>query len=393
MPSRGVRSLFLVALVAGLLVGWAPAGAQDAFDEQISSAQAEVEAAQAAAHEVAGRVEAAREQRAALEAEVVAVQAKITELEAQIPALRAEAERLRRTLRERAAILYRTTGPWSPENALPLNPSLRAVRAQHLADAAAKADDALKEQLELVADQLTKTKEELASQQQQLAAQQAELARVESNLASQQAELDRRVAAANAALERARALGALRARGEPVQGPTILNAAQMAGWWHTRDYSFRVPGTTIEELAQVFVEEGSAENVRGDLAFAQSIVETGGFRSSPANNFAGLGWCDSCSTGRQFPTARDGVRAQVQHLKNYADSTSRAAGLQYAPSPYWYGSNPATAIRNFDTFFAKGWAPTWNDMGHGNWATDRAYSGKVLSVYADMVAFAQGRSA
>ena len=45
---RGARSLFLVALVAGLVAGVTPAGAQDAFDDQISSAQAEVEAAQAA---------------------------------------------------------------------------------------------------------------------------------------------------------------------------------------------------------------------------------------------------------------------------------------------------------------------------------------------------------
>ena len=28
-------------------------------------------------------------------------------------------------------------------------------------------------------------------------------------------------------------------------------------------------------------------------------------------------------------------------------------------------------------------------MGHGNWATDPNYSGKVLKVYADMVAYAR----
>jgi hypothetical protein len=83
------------------------------------------------------------------------------------------------------------------------------------------------------------------------------------------------------------------------------------------------------------------------------------------------------------------VRAQVQHLKNYADATSVAAGLAHPPSPYWYGADPVVAARKFDTFFAKGWAPTWSDMGHGNWATDKAYSGKVLRVYADMVAFAR----
>jgi hypothetical protein len=219
--------------------------------------------------------------------------------------------------------------------------------------------------------------------------QQAALAQVESELLAQQGELDRRVAVANAALDRARALGALRARGEPVMGPTILTAAQMAGWWRTRDYTFRVPGSTIDQLAQLFVEEGQAENVRGDLAFAQAIVETGGFRASPNNNFAGMGWCDSCSTGRRFPTARDGIRAQIQHLKNYADRYSLASGLAYPPSPYWYGSNPGQAVRNFNTFFAKGWAPTWTDMGNGNWATAKHYSSAVLKVYADMVAFAQ----
>jgi Mannosyl-glycoprotein endo-beta-N-acetylglucosaminidase len=389
------RKVFLVALVAGLLAALiassAPAGAQaDPFDADIQRAQAEVEAAQLAAHETADRIEAAAQQRAALEAQVADVQAKIADLTARIPALRAEAERLRGIVRQRAAVLYRTTGPWSKESAIPLNPSLAAVRRKRLADAAAKKDDDTMAQLKASADQLTQVQADLAVQQTELARQQAELATVESQLASEQAELGRRVEVANAALARAQAIGALRARGEPVLGPTVLNGAQMAGWWRTRSYSFRVPGTTIDELAQIYVEEGQAEGVRGDLAFAQSIVETGGFSAAPANNFAGLGWCDSCSTGRDFPMARDGVRAQIQHLKNYADSTSRASGLANPPSPYWYGSNPATAIHNFDTFFAKGWAPTWTDMGHGNWATDKSYSGKVLNVYAAMVAFAQG---
>ena len=52
--------------------------------------------------------------------------------------------------------------------------------------------------------------------------------------------------------------------------------------------------------------------------------------------------------------------------------------------------NPVQAANNFNTFFAKGWAPTWEQMGHGNWATDPNYSGKVLHIYSEMVAFAQG---
>jgi hypothetical protein len=150
---------------------------------------------------------------------------------------------------------------------------------------------------------------------------------------------------------------------------------------------------SIDELAQMYVDEGTAENVRGDVAFAQAVLETAGFRSAPANNFAGMGWCDSCSTGRVFPTARDGVRAQIQHLRNYGDQLSRASQLSHPASVYWYAPSSlsqSVADQNFDTFFAKGWALTWNQMGHGNWATDPNYSDKVMKLYASMVAFAQG---
>ena len=41
----------------------------------------------------------------------------------------------------------------------------------------------------------------------------------------------------------------------------------------------------------------------------------------------------------------------------------------------------------FDNYFAKGWAPTWSEMGHGNWATDPDYAGKVIGIYNSMVAF------
>ena len=129
--------------------------------------------------------------------------------------------------------------------------------------------------------------------------------------------------------------------------------------------------------------------MRGDFAFAQAIVETGGFASAPDHNYSGLGWCDGCARGTVFPTPRDGIRAQIQLLLNYADPTSRAAGLHHPPSPYWWSQDPTTAARSFDTYFAKGWAPTWSDMGHGNWATDPGYSAKVIGVYRSMVAFAQ----
>src|SRR6185295_6805472 len=106
--------------------------------------------------------------------------------------------------------------------------------------------------------------------------------------------------------------------------------------------------------------------------------ETGSFGRSLDNNYGGIGACDSCNGEIAFPTPRDGVRGQIQMLKNYADPGSRAANL----------ANPASPARAYDTFFAKGRVPTWNLMGNGNWATAAEYAPKVLGMYFEMVAFA-----
>ena len=60
------------------------------------------------------------------------------------------------------------------------------------------------------------------------------------------------------------------------------------------------------------------------------------------------------------------------------------------PSPYWYGADPATAAHNFDTFYAKGWAPIWEMMGKGKWATDPNYAGKVIGLYERIATHAIG---
>ncbi|MFO7589684.1 MAG: glucosaminidase domain-containing protein [Acidimicrobiia bacterium] len=386
------RIVVFVALFVGMGLVAAPippAHAQvDPFDAEIEQARQQVQEAQSAAHASAAELAATQARQVELTAQVAQVQASIAELLVRIPALEAETRQLRRTVRERAAAVYSSGGPAAIYGPISFDPNLAQARRRVLADAAAKRDADTIAQLKATTAELRATQEQLTAQQVALAQQQADLAALETRLQSQQTELAERVAIANAALERATAIGALRARGEPVLGPTILTGAQMAAWIKAKGYKTRIE-TSIEDLANTFVEEGQAEGVRGDLAFAQAVVETAGFNASPSNNYAGMGWCDSCSNGRRFPTPRDGIRAQIQHLKNYADPTSRASGLANPPSPYWYGSDPATAARNFDTFFAKGWAPTWVDMGNGNWATAKHYSAAVLNVYADLVAFAR----
>ncbi len=187
--------------------------------------------------------------------------------------------------------------------------------------------------------------------------------------------------------------------GIPVMGPSLLSASQLATWYRATKRTPLIP-VSIDQLAAYYIAEGRAEGVRGDLAFAQSVVETGyfGFVGSivkPGNyNYAGMGACDSCNSGRQFPSARVGIRAQIQHLKNFADPTSRAATLAHPPVVEWYGKrsngtlDAALAASNYDHFFAKGTAPTWNLMGGpGKWASAPNYGDVVIATYNRMLTF------
>ena len=174
-----------------------------------------------------------------------------------------------------------------------------------------------------------------------------------------------------------------------VMGTSELTGDQIAAWFESRGVHYQLSGgTTIGELADMFVEEGALEHVRGDIAFAQAVLETGSFAHATDNNYGGIGACDSCAGEIPFLTPRDGVRGQIQMLRNYADPDSRAANLANPPSAPIYGSDPVGSARAYDTFFAKGRVPTWNLMGNGNWATSTEYSPKVLGIYFDMVAFA-----
>src|SRR5262249_30999476 len=130
----------------------------------------------------------------------------------------------------------------------------------------------------------------------------------------------------------------------PVMGDAWLTAGELADWYRSTGAAARLaPGTTIDDLTHLYLVEGRAEGVRGDLAFAQAIVETGGFRVAAGNNYSGIGVCDSCTNGYAFSTPLDGVRAQIQLLRNYADPDSRAANLANPPSQSLYGSDPVRA--------------------------------------------------
>jgi hypothetical protein len=379
--------------VAVSLVPAAPAGAQQSLieaDPGVVQARADLQAAQEAAHAAFARAEAAQEQHDAVVAKIASDEEQIDGMEAQRVALAAERDRIEGLVKGRAVALYVKGGAGTGLPDLRVAASSDEIRRQHFGELAAKRDRTQMQQLIDARAKLGAAVDDLRREQAALDQQRASLVNMLGQLQQLQATAASRVAAANVALERARAIGALRVAGEPVIGPNTLTADQIMGWFNTKGYRPRLDGVSVGDLVPVFLQEGADEGVRGDFAFAQAVLETGGFESAPDNNFSGIGWCDTCTRGNKFPTARDGIRAQIQFLLNYADSGSRAYKLHHPPSPYLWSADPDRAARQFDTFFAKGWAPTWSDMGHGNWATDPGYSAKVIGIYRQMVAYAQG---
>jgi peptidoglycan hydrolase CwlO-like protein len=376
-----------LAAVSTVFVTLAPAASAEE-DPAIVRARERLQQAQTEANAAHERYQKAVEGRDQAQSEIAELEQAIPALRAQQDLLRAREAELRAQLATRAAALYKNTDPAAGLELLTAKDHMQAGRKTKLTEAADKFDDERSRNLRETADHLQEVQVELERRQIELEAKRSELDRLIERLDREKAVFEQKVAEANRALEVAEEIGALRAMGEPVMGPTVLSPQEIVAWYRSSGASPRLSGgMSIDELVQIFVEEGTRENVRADFAFAQSYIETGGFRAGGSdNNFSGLGACDGCSGEKQFPTARDGIRAQIQHLRNYADRRSRTSDLNHPPSPYWYGSDPGVAARNFDTFFAKGWAPTWQMMGRGNWATDPNYSAKVIGIYNRMIA-------
>ena len=125
------------------------------------------------------------------------------------------------------------------------------------------------------------------------------------------------------------------------------------------------------EYAQLYLEEGETEGVRGDGAWIQSCKETGNFKfdggtavTFDQNNFCGLGVTKKGMKGHSFDTPRLGIRAQIQHLKGYATTTPLV--------------NPCIDPR-YGYINPKGKAPRFEDLA-GKWAVPGYDTRKACSL-------------
>lgn len=135
---------------------------------------------------------------------------------------------------------------------------------------------------------------------------------------------------------------------------------------------------SIEELVDLYWEEASRENVRPDLALAQSLVETGYYRyggdvKHHQNNFCGLGTTGGGVKGAAFKTPQIGVRAHIQHLLAYTQKQRPKTSIV---DPRY---ELAHKIR-----VERGVVDTWCGL-NGTWAMGSSYCEKIMATYQKML--------
>ncbi len=151
-----------------------------------------------------------------------------------------------------------------------------------------------------------------------------------------------------------------------IAGPSTTNVDQMVRYFKANasypSYYSGSDAPTLKKFCKIIYDESVAEGIDPAVTFCQAMKETGFLRfggdvSITQYNFAGLGATGGVP-GNQFSSVRQGIRAQVQHLKAYACSASlnkkcvdgRFAYVTRGTAPFveWLGihENP----------YGKGWA-------------------------------------
>ena len=171
----------------------------------------------------------------------------------------------------------------------------------------------------------------------------------------------------------------------PILGESDVTLQQMVDYFQSSGETYPEKelseggAETIETFCQMYYEEAEAEGVRAEVAFAQTMKETGflqygGDASIEQFNFAGIGTTGNGVPGNSYPDVRTGIRAQIQHLKAYA--TADALENECLDDLYSYlkkGSAP----------YVEWLGQQENPEGLG-WATGDNYGYDIVGMIQDM---------
>lgn len=167
----------------------------------------------------------------------------------------------------------------------------------------------------------------------------------------------------------------------PIMGSSSVTVEQMVDYFNSSGEAYPAQqlaqggADSIETFCQMYYEEAEAEGVRAEVAFAQTMKETGwlqygGDASIEQFNFAGIGTTGGGVPGNSYPDVRTGIRAQIQHLKAYA--TEDALEQACVDDRYEYvvkGSAP----------YVEWLGQQENPQGTG-WATAENYGASIVAM-------------
>lgn len=160
-----------------------------------------------------------------------------------------------------------------------------------------------------------------------------------------------------------------------IMGKSVVSAEKMASFVKSKNPN----AENIDEIAKAFIEVGNRYGVRGDIAFCQSIIETGWFKfdggtavTPDQHNYCGLGVISKGVKGHSFDNVEDGVTAQIQHLFAYASKNDIPNGEILLDPRFKY--------------VTRGIAPHWEDLNM-RWAMNDNYGQHIISIYNQLEKF------
>lgn len=171
----------------------------------------------------------------------------------------------------------------------------------------------------------------------------------------------------------------------PIMGQSDITVQEMVDYFNDSGETYPAEelskggADSIEAFCQIYYEEAEAEGVRPEVAFAQTMKETGflqygGDASIEQFNFAGIGTTGGGVPGNSYPDVRTGVRAQIQHLKAYA--TTDALEQECVDDRYQYVKKGAAP-------YVEWLGQQENPQGVG-WATGENYGYDIVQMIRDM---------
>lgn len=159
----------------------------------------------------------------------------------------------------------------------------------------------------------------------------------------------------------------------PIMGSSQTSPEKMARFYQNNSpipfpSFYANHGLDLNKFCQLYYDVANSEGVRAEIAFCQAIHETGWLKFNgnvdiEQLNFGGLGATGNGVKGNSFSSVREGILAQIQHLKAYA-SIQNLNNACVDPRYKYVDKGSATYVE---------WLGIQENPKHKGWASSKGY--------------------